>query len=263
MPGIRDDTMSFARKNSGNGTLLGGYPIYGIRLGIIMLDCKFPRPSGDVGNARTFPYPVHYEILEGVEAGDLTKHEAGAAIDALVDACKRLEHKGVVGIITSCGLLIRYQRLLAEKLSIPVATSSLVLLPLLDLLFPRHKKIGIITADSSLLNFETLAQTAWTQQERVRIGGMENCTSFRKAILEPVPPYALEPDRVCREVLDLCRSMLDDCPDIGVFLLECTNLAPYRSAISSTYSIPVFDIVHCASFLATGIDFGSGESIDR
>ncbi len=34
----------------------GGYTNYGQSVGIIMLDTKFPRPEGDVGNALTFPF---------------------------------------------------------------------------------------------------------------------------------------------------------------------------------------------------------------
>jgi hypothetical protein len=36
----------------------GGKAIYGARLGILMLEARFPRIPGDMGNAETWPFPV-------------------------------------------------------------------------------------------------------------------------------------------------------------------------------------------------------------
>ena len=41
----------------------GGKSIYGASVGILMLDARFPRIPGDMGNAQTWPFPVHYRIV--------------------------------------------------------------------------------------------------------------------------------------------------------------------------------------------------------
>ncbi|MEA2876021.1 MAG: hypothetical protein QOF14_1217 [Hyphomicrobiales bacterium] len=38
---------------------------YGVPLGILMLDTKFQRFNGDIGNAQTWPFPVQYKIVHG------------------------------------------------------------------------------------------------------------------------------------------------------------------------------------------------------
>jgi hypothetical protein len=38
----------------------GGQNIFGFSVGILMLDTRFPRIPGDMGNASTFPFPVLY-----------------------------------------------------------------------------------------------------------------------------------------------------------------------------------------------------------
>ena len=37
----------------------GGKSVYGASVGILMLDARFPRIPGDMGNALTWPFPVH------------------------------------------------------------------------------------------------------------------------------------------------------------------------------------------------------------
>jgi hypothetical protein len=229
--------------------LRGEFPVYGVSLGIIMLDCKFPRPIGDIGNASTFPYPVQYEVLEGVPSSDLIYEGEEAAIDSLIEAAKRLERRGVRAILTSCGLLIRYQELLAQRVKIPVATSSLLFLPFLGTLIPKNRKIGIITADVAALNHEILRQAGWTQMDRIVIKGMEGCDHFKKSIMEPSAPFELDTKRLCEETLSVGRQLMSEESGIGVLLLECTNLAPYSGELRRCLSIPVYDVTQLAYLL--------------
>ena len=43
----------------------GGKALYGAPLGILMLEAKFPRIPGDMGNAATWPFPVLYRVVGG------------------------------------------------------------------------------------------------------------------------------------------------------------------------------------------------------
>ena len=38
---------------------------YGVPIGILMLDTRFQRFNGDIGNAQTWPFPVQYKIVHG------------------------------------------------------------------------------------------------------------------------------------------------------------------------------------------------------
>ena len=44
---------------------LGGKAIYGAPLGILMLEARFPRILGDMGNGGTWPFPVLYKVVSG------------------------------------------------------------------------------------------------------------------------------------------------------------------------------------------------------
>ena len=41
----------------------GGKAIYGAAVGILMLEARFPRIPGDMGNALSWPFPVLYRVV--------------------------------------------------------------------------------------------------------------------------------------------------------------------------------------------------------
>src|SRR5947207_2465050 len=51
------------------GSVRGGFNQYGFTVGILMLDTRFPRVPGDMGNAATFPFPVRYQRVDGAGIG--------------------------------------------------------------------------------------------------------------------------------------------------------------------------------------------------
>jgi hypothetical protein len=50
-----------------SGRVRGGFNQYGFTVGILMLDTRFPRIAGDMGNATTFPFPVRYQRVTGAD----------------------------------------------------------------------------------------------------------------------------------------------------------------------------------------------------
>ena len=47
------------------GRTRGGKAVFGAAVGILMLEARFPRIPGDMGNALTWPFPVHYRVVRG------------------------------------------------------------------------------------------------------------------------------------------------------------------------------------------------------
>jgi len=235
--------------------LQGGYPTYGQSVGIIALDCVFPRPVGDIGNARSFPFPVRYEVLEGIPAAHLTKDEEPSAVAALIRAAERLERAGVKVILTSCGLFLRYQARLAAAVKVPVAASSVLLLPFLAALLPVSRKVAILTADARTLA-PVLERERLSDPNRLVLAGMEDRPIFRRDLIEAVQPFAFDPQALQAEVLDVAEILLRREPTVGGFLIECTNLSPYSRALREAFGLPVFDVMDLVCLLrrATAVD---------
>ena len=109
----------------------GGKAIYGASIGILMLEARFPRIPGDMGNALSWPFPVHYRVVRGASPDRVVRHRAEGLLDAFIEAGRELVADGVDGITTNCGFLSLYQPQLSEALAVPVATSSLMQAPLI------------------------------------------------------------------------------------------------------------------------------------
>ncbi len=82
-------------------------------LGVLMLDTRFPRPPGDVGNPETYAragIPVHFFTVEGASPKRIVEEADPRLIQPFVDAAVRLVAQGASMITTSCGFLAAYQR---------------------------------------------------------------------------------------------------------------------------------------------------------
>src|SRR5688572_7532423 len=140
-----------------SGRVRGGFNQYGFSVGILMLDTRFPRVRGDMGNATTFPFPVRYHRVTGADPDLVVRRGAEGLLPAFLDGAKALEREGVGAITTNCGFLIKYQGQLAGAVRVPVFTSSLLLVPLVHRMLPPARRVGIMTVSASSLTPEHLA----------------------------------------------------------------------------------------------------------
>jgi hypothetical protein len=102
----------------------GGREIYGVKLGILMLDSKFARIPGDVGNATTYNFPVMYKIIKGATGNRVLRGDR-TLLEPFIDGAKELVEAGCRAVTTSCGFLALFQEEMAASVDVPVFTSSL------------------------------------------------------------------------------------------------------------------------------------------
>src|SRR2546427_8689604 len=109
--------------NEPNRIARGGKAIYGARLGILMLEARFPRIPGDMGNALTWPFPVLYKVVKGASPQRVVREQAAGLLEAFLAGAAELVELGADGITTNCGFLSLYQDDIARHVAVPVATS--------------------------------------------------------------------------------------------------------------------------------------------
>ena len=72
----------------------GGKALYGVPLGILMLEARFPRIPGDMGNAATWPFPVLYRVVSGASPERVVLHAARGLLPDFIEGAKKLVRLG-------------------------------------------------------------------------------------------------------------------------------------------------------------------------
>ena len=213
---------------------------YGVPIGILMLDSKFERFNGDIGNAQTWPFPVQYKIVRGAVPNKIVDTLNNRHLFQLfTDAADELIEEGVEGITTTCGFLALYQRELAAHCGVPVATSALLQVPMVARVLPKGKRPAILTFSAELLTMQHL--TAVGIDPDTPVVGLPPTSEFQRSIREgdnSVPFEVLK-----NEVLHTAERIVKDDSSVGAIVCECTNITPYSHEINRRLGVPVFDMV--------------------
>jgi hypothetical protein len=219
----------------------GGFNQYGFTVGILMLDTRFPRIVGDMGHAGTFPFPVRYHRVAGADPDLVVRRGAEGLLPAFVDGARALEGEGVGAITTNCGFLVTFQRELAAAVTVPVFTSSLLLVPLVHRMLPPGGRVGVMTVNAATLTSSHLAAAGIGPEIPLAVVGLETEKEFTRVLLGD--ELELDVDAAREEHLRVARRLVGEHPDVGAIVLECTNMPPYAGDIQRETGRPVFDIV--------------------
>jgi len=223
------------------GRVRGGFNQYGFTVGILMLDTRFPRIPGDMGNASTFPFPVRYHRVTGASPDLVVRRGAEGLLPSFVEGARALEREGVGAITTNCGFLVKYQREMAAAVTTPVFTSSLLLVPLVHRLLGPGRRVGLMTVNSASLGPEHLAGAGIGPDIPLAVAGMEGEKEFTRVMLGD--ELELDVDLAREEHIRVARRLISEHPDIGAIVLECTNMPPYAADIQRETGRAVFDII--------------------
>lgn len=218
----------------------GGKNLYGLPIGILMLDTVFPRIPGDIGHAGTFPFPVLYYRVRNASPTRVVREGDPAVLEGFIEGARALEASGVLAITTSCGFLSMFQRQLAEAVRVPVFTSALQLVPLAFRMLGPDRAVGILTIDSQSLGPRHLAGAGITEEIPLVIVGLEKGQAFTSVLLDN--EMELDVDEARREHVEAARELVERHPEVGAIVLECANMPPYAAAIREATGRPVFDI---------------------
>ncbi|MBJ7536573.1 aspartate/glutamate racemase family protein [Marinomonas transparens] len=215
-------------------------------LGVIMLNTHFPRIMGDIGNPKSFNFPVIYERVSSAEVSKIVTSE-GVSPEVkkdIFEKIKSLETESVDLIVTTCGFLGEMQDELKSFTHIPILTSSLLTLPFTrTFLNASSDKIGVLTFDSQKLNEKHFCGH---YGDDIVIGDIPKNGELFNTIKNDL--LTLDYEKSKEEVISSILLLLKKEPNIKIIILECTNLSPYIEEIKEITKIPVFDIIQAINW---------------
>jgi hypothetical protein len=202
--------------------------------GVLMLDTQFPRWTGDIGCPDGWPVDLLYQKVKGMFPNEIVRSaqtlQQHHVLPLFVQAAQDLISQGVGGITTSCGFLVLLQKELQSHLSVPVRTSSLLLLPKL---LTENESVGILTMDGLALGEAHFLAAGVLPKDlsRLRVQGVSRSEEFASAIMENRLHMNFEAAQ--RSVVSAAVLLHQKAPELRHVVLECTNMPPYAQAIEA------------------------------
>lgn len=227
----------------------GGKAVYGAAVGILMLEARFPRIPGDMGNAVTWPFPVLYRVVRDASPDRVVRQGAEGLLDRFITAARDLVADGADGITTNCGFLSLFQEDLAAAVGVPVATSSLMQVGMVNRLLPPGRRAGVLTVSGSALTPAHLQKAH--VPEGTPVGSTEGLREFTRAILGN--EMQLDVTAARQDNVEAALALQQAHPDLGAIVLECTNMIPYAADIRTATGLPVFSILNFVSWFQASL----------
>ncbi len=219
---------------------------YGMGLGIILLDDTYPGFPGDVRNASGYPFPIQYEIAEGVDIPDLViAEDKSGCLEPILRAARKLERMGCRAIAAECGYFAYFQREVAAAVSVPVFMSSLLQVPFAQQLLGPDRVVGILMAEERHLTERHLRSVGIEFGSNYVIGGAMDsgrCVEFNHLWTQglqtnpPAADYGAAEAQFVGVAVEFYRRF----PNMGAMVLECTGFPPFARTLQRAIQIPIF-----------------------
>lgn len=228
----------------------------GVAIGIILFGVAgYTLPPGSLENATSFKYPVHYKAIPAASIENVVQPGPNnEVVKQVIQAGKELVGQGCRAIVGGCGYFANYLPQIKAEVDAPCFMSSLMQLPLILNSIAPNKKVGIICANGEVLpKADALKNCGITDQSRLVIGGgvVSDIPEMTNEILKDSGGY--NPKKLEREVAATAKKMVEENPDIGAFLLECTLYPPCSYAVQKAVRLPVFDFITMVDWIQSGV----------
>ena len=110
----------------------------------------------------------------------------------------------------------------------------------------KRMQSAIDKADNELFNLE------FNKMFGTPIGSTEEGQEFTRAILNN--ELELDVGLARQDNVDAALHLVNENPDLGAIILECTNMVPYAADIRNATGLPIFDITSFVSWFQMGLD---------
>ena len=181
---------------------------------------------------------MRYRTVRGATPRRVVLDADPALLAPFVEAARALEREGIAALTTSCGFLALFQAELAAALSVPVWTSSLLLVAELDAGWHDGRRAGVVTSMPASLTAAHLRGAGARADTPVE--GLALESRFRDTLLHD--RAELDEAEAERATVAAALRLIERRPDVAAIVLECTNMPPYAEAVRAATGRPVHDL---------------------
>lgn len=206
---------------------------------------------GNSTNPDSYSFPVRFCQVKGANMKTILENPSREVLQTMITEAKAMVADGIRAITTSCGFNAIFQNELAEAVNVPVFTSSLLQVPLVQKMVGPKGEVIILTANKSALKLEHLKAVEIINITNLHICGLETCHEWNKIFSSPSEDIDLNGIR--EEVVGTALETYKAHPQTRAFVLECTDLPPFSEEIRNKTGLPVFDFITLVNYVYAAI----------
>lgn len=214
-----------------------GHALAGHAVALLHISSKYALFPGNPQHGETFPFPVMYQEVRLDSFDDLFSGDPILG-QRLEEACQAAIACGAKTIVGACGSFGYYQRRVAASAGVPVFLSIMMQVPFLQQSLGGCS-LGIICASKNALNNRIYAECGIVNSESLAIREMKGRTEFDRFLAEDKD---IDFDTLEAQTLAAAQEILNEVPNIGAFVLQCSDLAPFAPKLQEIYGLPVYDV---------------------
>ena len=224
-----------------------GHCCYGMGLGILILDDVYPGFPGDVRNASAYPFPIQYEIVEGVDIQCIVDmDDKSPYLNPILKAARKLERMGCRALSAECGYFAYFQKDISGFVNIPVFMSSLLQISWAQQLIGPEKVVGILTGNADKLTDSHLEAVGvkpgsnYVMKSIHKHLGESEFTNLWSTKGKRSNPPGADYQTAERQLIDVAAAFYGEQPNLGAIVFECTGYQPFARAVQREINIPIF-----------------------
>ncbi|MFK7957576.1 MAG: aspartate/glutamate racemase family protein [Lysobacterales bacterium] len=223
---------------------------YGENVGLLTFQMWFPSITlpGHQADMRTYDFPVRLKFVpEPFDAApfhESSEERRGWNVPAWQRAALELQEQGVRAIVGGCGLTGNIQSAIQSVLEIPFYSSTMMFVPELFRAMPDGKKLAVLTVGEGFLrghNEALFRECGIDPNWPIVYQGMYESDQVEKWLV--MDNIHFDPALVEESMVTVASQMMDEHPDIGQFVFECTSMPPFTEAVRRATGVRVFDPV--------------------
>jgi len=210
----------------------------GYAIGVIGVKTNFPLIVGNIVNVKTFPFPVYVKVLEHIDGSDILTYRE-EYVEAIIDAANDLVSIGARAVVGACGSFANYQTAISDQVAVPTFMSVMLQVPLVMMGLRSDQTIGVLAFDKAAVTSHVFAECGISEPERLRIystDAMEQSIKLRAGD----PTFSNE--QFGDDLAEMSINIVEDDPDVGAIVIQCSELPPYAWKIQRATGLPVFDV---------------------
>ena len=144
---------------------------------------------------------------------------------------------------------IIFQKQLAAHVNVPVASSSLMQIPLVQATLPPGKRVGVLSVQGNRITPEHWDAVGAPHDTPVM--GTEGGKEFTRVMLGDT--IDMDYEQAERDILEAGETLLKKNPDVGAIVCENHNMAPYAAALNARLGVPIFTVYTFVCWFQAGL----------